>query len=440
MKIYAVSGYSEVGRNMTCIESNNEAVILDMGIDLENYITLQGHDDLEFISTKQMTVAKAIPDISVLKNIKKNVLAIIPSHGHLDHIGAIPFLSAKFNCPIIASPYTASVIKAIMKDKRQDLKNDLVSLKLNKKIKLSDNFSIELVNMTHSIPQASTIIVHTPEGKVAYANDFKLDNNPTLGDKPNYKRLKQLGKEEIKALIIDSLYADEHRKTPSESIAKEMLRDVMLNIDSKGRAVIVSTFSSHIARLKSIIEFGKKMKRKIVFLGRSLAKYTYAAEDIGLVKFSKKVEICTYGKQIQKKLDEIEKNREKYLIVCTGHQAEPKAVLSKIATGKYRFNLLPEDHIIFSCSVIPSEINIKNRKVLEKLLLQKKVRIFKDIHQSGHGAREDHRELIKMLNPEYVLPSHAKLDKKQALQNLALEMGYHKYNVPILKNGDILEL
>lgn len=441
MKIHTVSGYSEVGRNMTCVESNGEAVILDMGLNLEEYIKIKGDDEFTVFSNKQLIKAEAIPDDSVIKKIQNKILAIIPSHGHLDHIGAIPFLSGKYNCPVIATPYTASVIKAIIKDKNQKLSNKIISLKLDKKIKLSENFTIELLNMTHSIPHASTIVVHTPEGKVVYCCDFKLDNTPTLGDKPNYKRLKELGKEKkVRAIIMDSLYADLHRKTPSESIAKEMLRDVMLNVDSTGKAVIVTTFSSHIARLKSIIEFGKKMKRKIVFLGRSLAKYVFAAEDIGLVNFSKKVEICTYSRQIQTKLKEIEKNPEKYLIVCTGHQAEPEAVLSKIATGKYKFRLMPEDHIIFSCTVIPNEINIKNREKLEELLLHKKVRIFKHIHQSGHGSREDHREMIKMTQPEYVLPSHAREEKKQALQQLAIDMGYEKNKVPLMHNGETLNI
>ena len=207
-----------------------------------------------------------------------------------------------------------------------------------------------------------------------------------------------------------------HRKTPSEAIAKEMLRDVMLNMDSRGKAVIITTFSSHIARLKSIIEFGKKMKRKIVFLGRSLGKYVYAAQDINLVNFSKNVDICIYSRQIQKKLKEIEQDRDKYLIVCTGHQAEPDAVLSKIATGKYKFNLMPEDNIIFSCTVIPNEVNTKNRQELEKILLTKRVRIFKHIHESGHGSREDHREMINMLRPEYILPTHALEEKKTGLK------------------------
>ncbi len=440
MKIYAVGGYSEVGRNMTCIESNGEAVIIDMGINLEKYIELKGDDDLKHFSSKQMMAAEAIPDIIALKDIKDKVIAIIPSHGHLDHIGAIPFLASKFDCPVIATYYTVSVIKAILDDKRQSLGNDLIPLKQNKKMRLSENFTIELVNMTHSIPHTATVIVHTKEGKVAYACDFKLDNNPTLGDKPNYRRLKQLGKQGIKALVIDSLYADKHKKTPSESIAREMLREVMLNTDSKGKAVIVTTFSSHIARLKSIIEAGKKMKRKIAFLGRSLAKYVYAAEDVGLVDFSNHVEICKYSRQIQKKLKDIEKDPGSYLIVCTGHQGEPEAVLSKISTGKYRFNLRKEDHVIFSCSVIPSEVNIKNRAVLEKLLLDKKVRIFRGVHQSGHGAREDHRELIQMLQPEYILPSHADTDKKEALRELAVEMGYSESKVPILENSQILDL
>jgi ribonuclease J len=179
MKIYAVSGYSEIGRNMTCIESNDEAVILDMGLNLEEYIRLTGDDEYRVFSARQLIKSRAIPDDTSIKKLKKNILAIIPSHGHLDHIGAIPFLSSKYSCPIIATPYTASVIKAIIKDKNQTLTNNVISLKLNKKIKLSENFTIEFISMTHSIPETALILVHTKEGNIAYCCDFKLDNTPT---------------------------------------------------------------------------------------------------------------------------------------------------------------------------------------------------------------------------------------------------------------------
>ena len=438
IEITAIGGYSEVGRNMTLIRYKDEAVILDMGLHMENFINLRGDDDQEYYNYKQLVKENAVPNDEIINKYRKNVLAIVPSHGHLDHIGAIQFMSNRYNCPIICTPYTGSVLKALLADKDIALPNEIIIQKNNSKIKLSDSITIEFVNITHSIPDASLIVVHTPEGQVVYSNDFKLDNTPTLGDKPNYKRIKQLGDQgHVKLFIIDSLYAHMHSKTPSESIAKEMLKDVMLNTDSRDRVVIVTTFSSQIARLKSIVEFGKKMKRKIVFFGRSLAKYVYAAEDINLVKFSKYVEICRYRKQMIKKLIEIEKQgRDKYLIVCTGHQGEPRAVLSRIADGSLGFKLMPEDHVIFSCTVIPNKANEDNRALLEEKLKTSKVRIFKDIHASGHASREDHREMIKMLKSKHIIPSHTGPKRSQEMADFTEELGYKKgKTVHLMKNG-----
>jgi len=443
IEITTIGGYSEIGRNMTAVKYKDDVIILDMGLHLENYINLKGEDDLEHFSLKQLMRAEAVPNDNCIISLKEKVKAIIPSHGHLDHIGAIPYMAHRYNAPIICTPYTSSVIKAILKDKEIVLHNRIVTLTNNNKLKITDSITIEFINITHSIPDAITVVIHTPDGQVVYSNDFKLDNNPTLGSKPNYKRLKQLGDQgQIKVLMLDSLYAHLHMKTPSESIAKEMLRDVMLNTDSKNKAVIVTTFSSHIARLKSIIEFGKKMKRKIVFFGRSLAKYVYAAEDIGLVKFSKYIDICSYRRQMKRKLQEIEKQgRDKYLIVCTGHQGEPNAVLSSLVDNKLGFRLYPEDHVIFSCTTIPGEINIKNREILESKLRKAKVRIFKDIHASGHASREDHREFIKMLKPQHIIPSHIDSERAQHMVSLTEEMGYERNKtVHVMEDGKTLNL
>ncbi|MBN2368743.1 RNase J family beta-CASP ribonuclease [Candidatus Woesearchaeota archaeon] len=426
IELTAVGGYSEVGRNMTAVKYRDEAVILDMGIHLEKFIDFKGEDEFEFFNVKELIQAGAVPEDSSIKDWKKKVIAIIPSHGHLDHIGAIPYMAQKYDCPIICTPYTASVIKAILKDKKLKIPNEIIVLETNQKMKLSDSISIELINMTHSIPDTATVVIYTPSGQVVYANDFKLDNTPVIGEKPNYNRLRQLGNEgKVKVLILDSLYADLYRKTPSEAVAKQMLEDVLLEVDSEGKAVIVTTFSSHIARLKSIVECGKKMGRKVVFLGRSLSKYVYAAEDIGLVDFSKNVDIVSYKSQAKKKLKEIEKKgRDKYLIVATGHQGEPNAVLSRIADQKLGIKLRQGDHIIFSCTVIPSPVNYANRELLERKLKNLRVRIFRDIHQSGHGSREDHRDMINMLKPENIIPGHADIDKTSALAGLAKELGY----------------
>jgi ribonuclease J len=230
-------------------------------------------------------------------------------------------------------------------------------------------------------------------------------------------------------------------KTPSEKVAKELLNEVMLGTNSKGKAVIVTTFSSHLARLKSIVEFGKKLNRKILFLGRSLFKYITAGKDAGIIDF-KGCEIVKYGKQIRKKLRQIEKNgtRDKYLFIVTGHQGEPKATLSKMADKIIPFRFMSEDLVIFSCKTIPNKLNIDNRKILEEKLKTYGVRIFKDIHVSGHAAREDLRDLLELANPTHILPAHGDKGMMDALGELASEVGYEPKKIHILKNKDRLSL
>jgi len=440
IEIYTLGGYNEVGKNCTAIKVDNEVVICDMGIHLESYIKYTEDEDILAISPLRLTEVGAIPDIAPIKDLRNKVKAIIPTHAHLDHVGAIPFLASKFRAPIFCTPLTVAVIRAILRDEKMTIPNKIKTLSPNSQYKLSKNIKIEFINMTHSIPQTAMLALHTKYGVILYANDFKFDSTPTLGKKPNFKRLKDLGEKGIFALICDSTYAPLRAKTPSESVAKEMLKEVMLGTESTGKLVAITTFSSHLARLKSIIEFGKQMNRKIIFLGRSLAKYVYAGQDTNLINFEKDAKILRYRKQISGKLKEVNKNRGKYLLVVTGHQGEPKAVLSRISRKEYPFEFKPEDHVIFSTSVIPTEINIKNREKLETALKNQGVRIFRDVHVSGHAAREDLRDLINITNPKHIIPAHGNPEMKEALADLAFEMRYKPGNVHLSQDGQKITL
>jgi ribonuclease J len=442
IEICTVGGYNEVGKNMTAIKVDDEVVILDMGLHLDPYIRYTEDDDVvKEVSAATLTKIGAIPDLTPIKDWKKNVIAIIPTHAHLDHVGAIPYLSNKFEADIICTPYTAEIIKTICKDEKIKLDNDIRILNPNSTLNLSKNIKIEFINITHSTPQTVMALVHTPYGKILYGNDFKFDDHPIIGKKPNYERLKELSKENLICLIVDGTRSGQDMKTPSEQVAKEMLRDVMLGTDSTGKAVIVTTFSSHLARLDSIIEFGKKMNRKVVMLGRSLGKYVAAGEEIGLVKFSKEAEIARFRKHVRKLFKKISKDPSKYLIICTGHQGEPKSVLSRIVNNEFDFKLGKEDHVVFSCTVIPSPLNIANREILEEKLKRAGVRLFKNIHVSGHAAREDLRDLINMTKPKNIIPAHGDFTMISALSELAVEMGYQVgKNVHIMQDGQMIRL
>ena len=262
-----------------------------------------------------------------------------------------------------------------------------------------------------------------------------------MGEKPNYGRLKELSKMGIKVLIMDCLYAPDDRKTPSEKIARGLLEDVLFTTDNRKSGMVITTFSSHIARLKSITDYGKKLDRKIVFVGRSLNKYVSAAQNIGQAPFIGDIEILTYKKQLEKGLKRINKNKKDYLLVCTGHQGEPGSILDRISRNKLPFELGKEDQIIFSSQTIPTPVTQENREQLGKRLKKHQVRIFDKVHVSGHGGKEDIRDLIKLTNPEHIIPSHGDLRKREAGAQLAQEMGY-KMNktIHLLDNWKSVEL
>ncbi|MFC1648765.1 MBL fold metallo-hydrolase RNA specificity domain-containing protein [Nanoarchaeota archaeon] len=436
LEIIPIGGFKEIGRNCVAVRWNDEVVILDMGLQMDNYIEYT-NDEREFvdISAKKLIQMDAVPDIHKIDDLRDKVKGICITHAHLDHVGAIPFLSNKFHADVHCTEFTAQLINTICHDEQINLKNDIHSHGINSRFKLSKNLKIEFVHVTHSTPQTVMIAVHTPDGTVLYANDFKLDNVPTLGPRTNLKRLEDM---DVKCLIMDSLYADAAIKTPSESIAKEMLKDVLLGTYSEGNAIIITTFASHIARLKTIIEIGKTMNRKIVFLGRSLAKYADCAKYADIIDFEKDVEIVRYGNKVKKWLKNC-KSPEKYMMVVTGHQGEPNSTLGKMVYGMiFRFNF--EDQVIFSSKIIPTEINKENRAKLEAKLRSKNVRIFKDIHVSGHAAREDHRELLRLVKPEHIIPTHGDLPRLEALKELAMEVGYKPAKIHIIGNGHRLKI
>jgi len=433
IEIFCIGGYTEIGKNMTALKIGDEVVILDMGIHLEKII---GHEEeIEKLSTNELMKIGAIPDDGVIQHLKDKVKIIALTHAHLDHSAAVPYMARKYkNAMLLGTPYTMEILNRIADDKKIKLRNKVKVLNVNSSIKVSENIKVEFINMTHSTLQTVMIAVHTPKGVILYANDFKFDNNPTLGKKPNYKRLRELGKENVIALIVDSTNAQVEGKTPSEKVARELLGDVLFGTENYGKGVVVTTFSSQIARLKSIVEFGKRMNRKVVLLGRSLFRYVNAAEKLKLVNLG--VEVIGFKNLIKNKLKQIERNKGKYLVVCTGNQGEPGSTLVRLADDEMPFRFSDGDHVVFSCRTIPSVINEKNREELERKLKEKGVRLFKEIHTSGHASKEDLRDLIEMTRPLNVIPAHGNKEQKQGLVELCEQIGYDLgKNVHLMSNG-----
>ncbi len=443
MKIHAIGGYNEVGKNMTALEIGEDVILFDAGLFLPAIV---GVAEREKIPTeKGMRSIGALPDDIYLQRnaLASKVRALLVSHAHLDHVGAVPYISPNYKVDVVGTPFTMELLKILMADNGQGIKNRIVPIKVNGsyKVRGKNNYQVEFLNMTHSTIQSSIIAVHTPQGVILYANDYKLDNSPVFGDKPNYQRLKELAKQGVKALIVDCLYAPDDRKTPSEKIARGLLEDVFFTTDNSNKGMIVTTFSSHIARLKSITEFGRRLNREVVFLGRSLSKYVLAAKNVGKCPFISDINLVTYRRHLEKTLKRVNKNKKDYLIVCTGHQGEPGSILDRISRNQLPLTLSNEDNIIFSSKTIPTPINELNRDQLEKRLKKHQVRIFDNVHVSGHGGREDLRDLIKLTNPEHVIPSHGDLKKLTAGANLAQEMGY-KLNktAHLMQNASMIEI
>ena len=416
LDIHTIGGYNEVGKNMTALEMGNDVIVFDLGLYLPAVIG---------VTEKEK----------------------IPTEKGMRSLGALPddlYLAPRYRAPVLGTPFTMEFLKTLLDDNRIEIPNRIVSIKPNSSytIKGKDrNYRVEFINITHSTIQSALVAVHTKDGIILYANDYKMDRTPVFGDPPNYKRLKEISKIGVKVLISNCLYAPANRKTPSEKIARGLLEEVLFGLTNEKAGLIVTTFSSHIARLKSIVEFGRKLNRKVIFLGRSMNKYTSAAMRVGKAPFRKNIQIATYRNQVERILIKANKNKKDYMIVCTGHQGEPGSILDRMSRNKLPYKLNGKDQIVFSSTAIPSPINKEMRSELFNRLKRFHPRIFDNVHVSGHGSKEDIRELIKLTNPEHFIPSHGDLIKLEAGFDLALEMGYKKnYNAHLLSNGKKLRL
>ncbi len=446
MEVCTIGGFEQVGKNMTAVKVKDDVIIFDAGIYLPAIIAIQEEETHEHIyNENHLRKIGALPDDLVLDKHgwTNKVKAIVIGHAHLDHLGALPYLAHRYpQAEIIATPFTMAVLdeilegdKIVLKNRRRIVKEDSTYV-LNGS---SGQIRMEFIHTTHSTLQCVFVAMHTSEGTFFYALDFKFDNYPVIGDPPRYNKLRDLGRKGVKVLVLDSLYSGKERKTPSERIARNLVEEAMTTVRDRKSAMIVTTFSSHIARLKSIVDFGKKTGRQIIFVGRSLNKYVAAAIKVGQCPFRKDVTMMKYRKQVDSFLKKVERERGKYLLVCTGHQAEPGSILDRIVKDETPLKLREGDNIIFCSSVIPDPVNINARDRMDKRLRKKGVRIQTDVHVSGHGAREDMRDLVNLLKPKHIIPAHGTLQQEMPMIELAGEMGYKFGDTSHLSpNGKIL--
>jgi len=460
MEICTVGGFEQAGKNMTAVKVGEDVFIFDAGLYIPGIVELQEEKLLEYTKTRFVKNKKkgqgqysekklrdfgAIPDDTILDKIgwRKKVRAIFIGHAHLDHIGAVPYIANRYpNTPIYGTPFTMQFLKLVLEDEGIKIHNPLKTIKLNSSITIqgkSDKYKIDFVGTTHSIPQCVFPALHTKEGIFFYALDLKFDNYPTLGKPPNYNKMRELGKKGVKLAVIDALYSGTETKPGGERIAQFLLEDAISKMKGKNSAFFVTTFSSHIERLINIVKLAKKTKREIVFIGRSLAKNIEAASKVNLWPF-KKIKLIKYSKQRESFLRKLEKNRGKYFIVCTGHQAEENSVLDRITRGTLPFHFKSGDNLIFSSSVIPVPVNILAREKLDKKLRRIGVKIQTDVHVHGHGSREDMRELLEMIKPKHVIPAHGTLQQETPFIELVSEFGYKfRETSHLSSNGKVLK-
>ena len=446
MEICTVGGYEEVGKNMTAVKVGDDVFLFDAGIYLPPLVEREEAEAQIQMNEVELRKIKVLPDDLILDKLgwRDKVRAIIVGHAHLDHVGGVPYIAHRYpKAKILATPFTLEVLEAIIKDENIKLKNQRIKIKPNSSYFLNtknQKYKIEFIHTTHSTLQCAFIALHTKEGIFFYALDFKFDNHPTIGEPPNYKRLRELAKQGIKVLVVDSLYSGTDRKTPSERIARNLVEDAISAVRDRNSALFITTFSSHIARLKSIVDFGKRTNRQIIFLGRSLNKYVNCAKEVKQCPFYRSIKLMKYRNQVNALLKKVEKDRGKYMVVCTGHQAEPGSILDRITSDETPFKFRAGDNLIFSSSVIPAPINILSRDRMDKKLRKKGVRIQTDVHVSGHGGREDLRDLVEILKPKHIIPANGTLQQETPMVELATEIGYRfGENVHLSSNGKVLK-
>ncbi|MFB6173397.1 MAG: MBL fold metallo-hydrolase, partial [Halobacteriales archaeon] len=304
IEIATVGGYEAVGRQMTAVRAGDDVVVLDMGLNLSQVLI---HDNVETEQMHSLDLIDmdAIPDDRVMSDLQGDVQAIVPTHGHLDHIGAISKLAHRYDAPVVATPYTIELVKQqIEGESKFHVQNDLVKMEAGETMTVDDagNVELEFVNVTHSIIDAINPVIHTPEGSVVYGLDKRMDHTPVVGDPIDMDRFREIAREDngVLCYIEDCTNAGHKGRTASEAVARRHLKDVLYSMEDYDGGIVATTFSSHIARVKSLVEFAQDIGRKPVLLGRSMEKYSGTAERLDFVEFPEDLGMYGHRKSVDR--------------------------------------------------------------------------------------------------------------------------------------------
>jgi ribonuclease J len=435
LEVLPLGGLGEVGRNMTAVSFGDGYVVVDMGVRLD---AIQAFEDanLANMSLQELVKINAIPDDSPLR--KEKVKAVFLTHGHLDHIGAVGKLIRPYRAPLYGTPFTLELVRRLVLEENER-RVEMVRVRPGERVEVGD-LEVEFLPANHSIPQTVFLLLRQGEHSLLFATDFKLDENPLVGPPTDLGELRRRVGEDLEAALVGTVRVDEPGPTKSEGRAREMLEETMRRVERKGKALLVTTFSSHLVRIKSIVEISEELGRIPVLVGRSMKNYFSAAAELNLISFPPDLPVYGTPGTIKKFLKKANGSRGDYVLICTGHQGEPTSVLSKIADRKLPFRIEDDDQVIFSASVIPNPINQNHRSLLETKLLVQGARIHRDVHVSGHAARVDTAEFLRALSPRHLLPCHGTPEKLEAMMELGRELGYGRENLHLLENGHPLRL
>ncbi len=416
-RIIVLGGLGEVGKNMYCIMYNDEIIVIDAGV--------------SFAEEELHGIDYVLPDYSFLKLNESKIKALFITHGHEDHIGAIPFLLQSVNIPAIYAPNQAKELIRLKLEDRNIRYDNLYAYDENTKVKFK-YMSVEFIRTTHSIPDSHGIAITTPDGRIVTTGDFKFDLTP-IGPMADLYKMAVLGNEGVDLLISDSTNALNEGMSISESRVDDALTDIFDKY--KYNRIIIATFASNIYRLKHIFESCYQHHRKICVFGRSMENNIDISIKGGYIDH--KELLITAEEANNLKPGEV-------TILCTGSQGEPLAALSRIADGTHKqIKLRPDDIVIFSSSAIPGNA-LSISKTINKLYL-KGVKVFtnmtiNNLHTSGHANQEELKLMIRLLKPKYLMPFHGDYRMLKQHAELGIECGIKRENTFVLKNGDSLIL
>jgi len=417
LRIIPLGGLSEIGKNMMAMEYGDDIIIIDAG--------------LMFPGEEMLGIDLVIPDISYLLERREKIRGIVITHGHEDHIGALPYLLPQLDVPVYSTRLTHGLISVELKERKALSGAKLKVMPFGSQFTLG-RFKVEFFPVCHSIPDSAGLIIYTPVGTIIHSGDFKLDYTPVDGKPTDLSRLAQLGAQGVLLLLSDSTYAELPGYTPSERVVGETLDHVMA--EAPGR-VIVTTFSSLVSRIQQVIDAAAKHQRRVFIVGRSMSEIVRMTLELGYLK---------PPNGILARLDELRgMPHNRVVLITTGSQGEPTSALVRIANQDHRqVHIIRGDTVVLSATAIPGNESLINRTV--DSLFKQGAQVLYDkvaqVHVHGHGSQEELKLLLNLVKPRFFMPIHGEYRHLSLHAKLAQSVGIPQGNIFLLEDGDVLEL